>query len=668
MLFSSWLHSLKAALTPGWTARRRTRTTGRRPAPGSRLNLESLEDRFVPSTFLVTTTQDSGLGSLRDAITRVDADPDTRIDMIKFAIGSGPQTISPLSALPAVTHAVVIDGTSQPGYAGAPLVELDGTNAGDLANGLMVDAGHSTITGLVINRFSKAGILLEMGGGNTIAGNYLGTDRTGTLALGNVNAGLEIVSGGSNLIGGTKPHAGNLISGNYDGVLIDSGGGNRVEGNYIGTDVTGTLALANNDAGISISGVSGFSSNNVIGGTKPHAGNLISGNGAGVVVAGSDNRVEGNFIGTDVSGTLAVGNGIGVDIRTGSNNTIGGTTRAARNIISGNPDTGILEGGIGDGDRVEGNYIGTDVLGRIALPNGIGVSVYGLQITIGGTESGAGNVISGNKFTGVDIEYGSSNVVQGNYIGTDASGTAALGNGSFFGAEGVTVRGSNNLIGGTSAAACNVISGNYGNGLAIIDGSFSGNLVEGNFIGTDKTGRAPLGNAGDGVAITYNAPTGNLIGGTQEGAGNTIAFNGGAGVAIFPVQNPDDTSGVENAILGNSIFGNQGPGIALAPGANHDQAAPVLTSAVSLDGETSIQGTLTSMPNTTYTLEFFSYPAGTSQGQTFLCRVTVTTDATGKATFTATFDVEIDPGQVITATATDPLNDTSQFSNGEVVT
>jgi hypothetical protein len=670
MLFSSWLRNLKAAFALGWTASRRTRPTGRRPAPGSRLNLESLEDRFVLSTFLVTTTQDSGLGSLRDAIARVDADPHPRIDVIKFAIGSGPQTISPLSALPAITHAVVVDGTSQPGYAGAPLIELDGTNAGDLANGLMVDAGHSTVKGLVINRFGNAGILLEMGGGDTIAGNYLGTDRTGTLAVANSNAGVEIANGGSNVIGGTEPHAGNLISGNFDGVLIDSGDGNRVEGNFIGTDVTGTLAVTNEDAGINIGGVSGISSNNVIGGTTPHARNLISGNGTGVVVATSNNRVEGNFIGTDVSGTLAVGNADGVDIGTGSNNTIGGTTRAARNIISGNFNSGITESGFGDGDRVEGNYIGTDVLGSLALPNFFGVDVVGSQFTIGGTKPGAGNVISGNKSTGVVIEqFGSSNVVQGNYIGTDARGTAALGNGNVYGGDGVDVEGSNNLIGGTSAAARNVISGNYSNGLAILNGG-SGNQVQGNFIGTDKTGRKPLGNMGAGVAITQGAPSQNWIGGAADGAGNIIAFNGGAGVTIFPwpFQNPSDTSGVENAILGNSIFGNLGGGIVLGPGANNNQAPPVLTSAVSSHAEITIQGTLTSMPNTTYTLEFFSNPAGTSQGKTFLGRITVTTDATGKATFTATFDVEIDPGQVITATATDPLNDTSQFSNGGVVT
>ncbi len=564
----------------------------------------------------------------------------------------------------------MIDGLTQPGYDGALLIELNGALAGSGANGLTVDAGDSTVKGLVVNRFGNAGILLEKGSGNTIVGNYLGTDRTGTLALGN-SLGVKIVSGGSNVIGGTEPQAGNLISGNGNvlgaiGVEIDSGSGNRVEGNYIGTDVTGTLALRNITAGIFIP-ESG--SNNVIGGTKPHAGNLISGNGgSGVLILGGENRVEGNFIGTDVSGTQRLGNDFGVLVF-GSHNTIGGTTPAARNIISGNREAGVRGAGL---NRVEGNYIGTDVDGRLALPNNDGVVIVNTfpssPITIGGTEPGAGNVISGNLLRGVYVAFfADGNFVQGNYIGTDASGTAPLANGqrASFPTGGVVVESSNNLIGGTSAAARNVISGNNGYGVAIVD-AVSGNRVEGNFIGTDKTGREPLGNQVDGVAIRqgdrfFGGPSHNWIGGTAVGAGNIIAFNGGAGVSI--------SSGVGNAILGNSIFSNVSLGIALGPGANHNQAAPVLTSAVSSGGVTTVQGTLTSTPNTTYTLEFFSNPDGpTSQGKTFLRRITVKTDATGKATFTATFVDEVGPGQSITATATDPLNDTSQFSNGRVVT
>jgi len=143
-------------------------------------------------------------------------------------------------------------------------------------------------------------------------------------------------------------------------------------------------------------------------------------------------------------------------------------------------------------------------------------------------------------------------------------------------------------------------------------------------------------------------------------AGNTIAFNGSDGVLV-------DTS-TGNAIQQNSIFSNGGLGIDLINDGNNSQAAPVLTSAVSANGDLTIDGTLTSTANTTFTLEFFSNPSGTSEGQTFVGSITVTTDSTGLASFSATFPMALAPGQVITATATDPFGDTSIFSNGMVVT
>jgi hypothetical protein len=187
--------------------------------------------------------------------------------------------------------------------------------------------------------------------------------------------------------------------------------------------------------------------------------------------------------------------------------------------------------------------------------------------------------------------------------------------------------------------------------------------VEGNYIGTDVTGTQALGNHDAGVYVTANqygsGGTGNTIGGTMPGAGNLIAYNYGDGVSV------NAASG--NAIHQNSIFANGGLGINLPGGANNSQAAPILTSAVSSSGSITIGRTLTNTANTTYTLEFFSNPSGTSQGKTFLGFIKVTTDATGKATFTATFAVALAPGQVITATATDPLGDTSMFSIGQVV-
>jgi hypothetical protein len=259
--------------------------------------------------------------------------------------------------------------------------------------------------------------------------------------------------------------------------------------------------------------------------------------------------------------------------------------------------------------------------------------------------------------------------VEGNYIGTDVTGTHALGN---HGAGVFMAVSTGNTIGGTTAATRNLISGNgQGNGQGMYaSGSLSGvvvlggsgNIVEGNYIGTDLTGTQAIGNHDAGVSVTTNhgfGGTGNTIGGTVPGAGNLIAYNDGDGVWV--------NTAAGNAIHQNSIFANGGLGIDLLGGANNSQAAPTLTSAVSSNGSITIAGTLTSTANTTYTLEFFSNPSGTSQGKTFLGFIKVSTDATGRATFTATFAVALAPAQVITATATDPLGDTSMFSIGQVV-
>src|SRR5262249_39954041 len=237
-----------------------------------RLHLDALETRTLLTTFVVGTTADSGAGSLRNAITLVNGDADPS-SVIQFKINTGVQTISPASPLPAITHPGVIDGTTQPGFAGTPLIVLDGSSAGASANGLRITAGNSTVKELVISDFGGAGISLETVGGNLIVGNYLGTDVTGSKGLGNGFGGL-ITGAKHNTVGGTAAGAGNLISGNIDGIRIQiSGSGNLVQGNRIGTDATGTKALANTEVGVFI-----LTSNNTVGGTAAGAGNTISGN------------------------------------------------------------------------------------------------------------------------------------------------------------------------------------------------------------------------------------------------------------------------------------------------------------------------------------------------------------------------------------------------------
>ena len=214
------------------------------------------------------------------------------------------------------------------------------------------------------------------------------------------------------------------------------------------------------------------------------------------------------------------------------------------------------------------------------------------------------------------------NLVAGNLIGSDKSGLNPLPNAQ----EGVLIdSASGNTIGGTTAAARNLISANHW-GLRITGASASSNVVQGNDIGTDITGTAPLPNEVDGVIIDVGA-SGNLIGGSGTAAGNVIAFNPGDGVLV-------DT-GIFNSILTNSIFSNGGKGIRLTNGGNHNQPAPVLTSIQSVVSGTAILGTVQGTPSTPYTIQFFSNAVSGPEGKTFLGQVSVTTNASGFASFTA---------------------------------
>ena len=289
------------------------------------------------ATFTVTNTNDSGPGSLGEAILAANANSGT--DLIAFNIpGSGPHTIQP-AQLPTITDPVVIDGYSQPGASTNSNPPESGTNAvllieldGSLASccfGIALNTANSIVQGLVINRFPNKGLIVLGlgGGGNVIQGNFIGTDVTGTIALGNSSGGVELDTAG-NTIGGTTVAARNLISGNRARGIDLISSGNIIQGNLIGTDATGTVSLGNttasggppafpgDGAGVDTNSVG----NTMIGGTTLGAGNIISGNsGSGIFLANAsitDNIVEGNFIGTDVSGITALGNdGDGILLR-----------------------------------------------------------------------------------------------------------------------------------------------------------------------------------------------------------------------------------------------------------------------------------------------------------------------------------------------------------------
>ena len=507
-----------------------------------RPGIELLEGRRLPSIFMVTNTNDSGPGSLRQAI--LDANGHAGTDTIAFDVGGGGvQTIQPRSELPTITDHVVIDGTTQPGFAGTPLIVLNGSQAGASANGLTITAGFSTVQALVVNQFAGDGIDLRGNGSNLIAGCYVGTDVNGAVDLGNGGSGVAITSP-SNLIGGPAISARNIISGNHAAGITITGDRNTVHGNDIGTDVTGSHSLGNRGTGVAIQG-----STNLVGGAAPGDGNLISGNTTGVAMfLGSLNVVQGNQIGTDLTGTRALANLIGLDLMAGSNNKIGGTTSGARNLISGNTSYGLMI--LDSGDLVEGNYVGTDASGTQGLANGnCGVVLDASGNTVGGTVAGTGNLISGNAGDGLAIAsiYSINNSVEGNQIGTDVTGTRALGNAG----DGVFLQnGSGNTIGGTLAGARNVISANHRHGINVTSGS--ANVVAGNYIGTDVSGTKALGN---GIGVSVSGHT-QLIGGTAVGDGNLISGNVGAGVVVSGAYNVVQGNRIGTDITGTIALGN----------------------------------------------------------------------------------------------------------------
>jgi titin len=529
------------------------------------------------------------MGTLRQALVDANAaNTGTAVnpDLIQFNIpttdpgyqsGTGAFSIQPLSALPTFTDTVILDGYTQPGASLNTLavgdnavlkIVLDGSQAGTNVEGLVITGSNCTVRGLVIDNFDNNGIFL-IGNQNLVAGNLIGTSVTGLAALGNGGGRLGgIRIGGNNTtIGGTTAAARNIISGNgIYGIWIETAGGsafyNLVEGNYIGTDITGTrtLSVRGGQYGIYID-----SANNTIGGTTPEARNIISGNGTyGIVIDG-------------------------------------------RHLPS-NPAFG---------NAIEGNYIGTDASGTLAVPNAYGgIELLGglFANTIGGTLPGAGNVIAGG----------------GNAI------------------------------------------------LIEVDPRFTGvptnNLVQGNLIGTDKTGTVALGN---GVGIELVGANNTTIGGTAAGAGNTIAFSREVGVGVY--------SGTGNSIRGNSIFANGALGIDLGedgvtlntPGGPHTgpnnlQNFPVLTNAVAQgNGRTRVIGALNSTANTTFTLDFYANatadPSGYGQGQRYLGSAIVTTNANGDVHFSVDLSAATVRSEWVSATATDPAGNTSEFCLDEQV-
>ncbi len=327
------------------------------------------------ATFTVTNTGDSGAGSLRQAI--LDANGAGGADTIAFNIpGGGPYVIQPITVMPLITDTVTIDGTTQPGFAGTPIIEL----ANFSSAGLRVAGGGSTIRGMVVRLFS-AGIQLEGVGNHVVEGCYIGTDVTGTSASPN-GTGISIVGGSTNnRIGGPAAGQGNLLSGNSAGIGATAVAGViTIQGNRIGTNAAGTAAIPNL-RGIQLTGAPA-----AIGGSADGEGNLISGNEEeGILLTGGAGSViRGNLIGTDVTGVLPLGNDFGISLANHADATIGGTGAGESNVVAANR-IGIFVNA--PGATIQGNWIGTEPGGAPLLGNEeLGIQLFASSVggTIGG--------------------------------------------------------------------------------------------------------------------------------------------------------------------------------------------------------------------------------------------------------------------------------------------
>lgn len=734
------------------------------PASASTYTVNNLGDATDATPGNNICDAGGGVCTFRAAIVESNAHAGT--DTVAFGVTGVISTAATLS----VNDVTIIDGTTAPGYAGVPLVHVDGGST--VAFGLVFNpaAIGSTLTALEVSGYTSNGLRI-LTDNVTVQRSYIGPITQGTPN----GIGVAVI-GINNLIGGNDGF-GNVISGNTsDGIQV-TGEGATISDNFIGTNVAGTAALPNGGDGISIIGASTAH----IVSTSANGQNVISGNGDdGISLSGAQNViVTDNFIGTNVTGTAAIPNFNGVRIVNTTNSSIG-TSTAGRNIISGNSFDGIF---INDspGTVVVNNYIGTDVTGTTALANSYGILMSSSFVTIG--DPTAGNLISGNTFDGIFFGSGGGSnffapiTILHNIIGLDAAGVNILGNGldgvrgccttlatigaadpntgnviSGNGSEGIfiyttlnvtiqgnviglradgsDVRGNGSAgiivdsstgvtIGGTQAGARNVISGNSTDGV-IFRNTNVNSTISGNYIGTDVTGTIDLGNLANGVDIlsgsTMNTVTGNVISGNDlsgirvdsaaqtftnnligrnaansasipngqygialEGAatgnsftGNTIASNVLAGVHGHPIS-------TDNDFAANSVFSNGGLGIDLDPagvnandpldpdsGANSLQNFPVISYATQLQ----VGGTINSNPNTPLTIHVYSNtsadPSGFGEGETHLPgSASVVTDASGNASFTLFYGSPIPVGRIITGTANGP-HGTSEFSQANV--
>jgi titin len=537
------------------------------------------------ATFTVTNTLDAGTGSLRQAITSANTNP-MDADNIVFNIptsdpnynaATGVFTITLATLLPTVNSiSVSVDGTTQSGNTNPDGPEICIKSTTNLTYALAFPFSGGFVKGLIINGFQMGIIITKYGtypsGSCTVSNCYIGVNYDGSIAVPN-DMGVALYGDvASNTI------KDNLISGNTTaGIAIRRSNSNTIQGNKIGCDRTGMFAIPNY-YGVAIDS----SASNLVGGTTALQRNLISGNDyAGVAIntnISHDNTIKGNYIGINVNGVIrtdTVPNYYGIAINDSYNNIIGGATAAERNIISGNTDGGIsILGSNAKNTTIKGNYIGTNVGGTDSIPNATGILLSGTsQNTIGGSNAGEGNLISGNTLAGIIMAYSGTrlNTVLGNKIGTDYQGTQILSN-----YTGVYIKSNanKNTIGGSTSGARNVISGNLEMGLCIE--SSDSNTIKGNYIGPDATGLNALKLSNDtliqanGLYFNSNAKY-NTAGGYNAGEGNVISGNRVYGHDLYGNSSYNSTIGNYIGVdaTGNNPMPNA-TGICVDGGSNHN--------------------------------------------------------------------------------------------------
>jgi parallel beta-helix repeat protein len=516
--------------------------------------------------YTVSNTNDSGAGSLRQAILDANASVGGTDD-INFTVAG---TITLQSALPSLQGSIRVNGNTAPGFVSAPLVAINGN--GLAANGLELVGSNHLVRALVIRNFAGDGIVVGSID-NVVRGCWVGMDLTGSAASSNTGNGIE-VTGSANTIDA------NVVSGNHEVGILVSGSEHVVTSNRIGTTASGVQALGNGNYGLKV-----LANSTTVG--SPGLGNVISANVVGLSLEGNGNVAVSNVVGTNAAGTTSIGSqSTGIEIW-GDNNIVGGPSLTNKNIVSGNAYIGVRVFASASGTHIRGNYIGLNATGTAAVPNDtIGVYVSGAaSTTVGGSTTDHGNVISGNGSDGVRVDANATGtLILRNSIGTNPAGTAAIPNagaGILVGAGGTSI--------GNGGENWNLISGNTGHGIVI---DSSNNVVKGNRIGTNLFGTNALGNGSAG--ILFLSGSGNTVGGpgqdfnlisgnhrgislTGTASGNTIrqnfigtTFSGDndlgnnqTGVEVFT-----DDNTIGGAFAGNVISGNGAAGIWLRGGAD----------------------------------------------------------------------------------------------------